>query len=149
MASLKFFAVRLVLEIDSEEEVDHASGVSRRREAEEGVFDGCVLCAEEDGGEVCFVEGVVEVCLEANGRFVTEDIEGLDAGGAEIGVEIAGTVPGVATYARCARGADLEVFLAAAGEIGAVDIGSIGAGVVSSAEVGGRSCGGDGRCALN
>jgi hypothetical protein len=43
VASLKFFAVRLVLEIDSEEEVDHASRVSRRREAEEGVLHGCVL----------------------------------------------------------------------------------------------------------
>jgi hypothetical protein len=39
------------LEINSDEEVDHASSVGRRREAEEGVFHGCVLCAEENRGK--------------------------------------------------------------------------------------------------
>ena len=61
-----FFAASLVLEIDSDEEVDYASGVGCRREAEKRVLHRCILCAEENGGEVCFVEGVVEVCLEAN-----------------------------------------------------------------------------------
>jgi len=54
-----FFAASLVLEIDSDEEVDYASGVGCRREAEKRVLHRCILCAEENGGEVCFVEGVV------------------------------------------------------------------------------------------
>jgi hypothetical protein len=37
-----------------------------------------------DRSPVGFVEGVVEVCLEANQGFLAEDVEGLDAGGAEI-----------------------------------------------------------------
>jgi hypothetical protein len=74
VVSLTSFAV-LVLEIDPEEEVDHASGVGRRGEAEEGVLDGGVLRAKEDGLEVGFVEGVVEVGLEANGCFVSEYAE--------------------------------------------------------------------------
>jgi hypothetical protein len=51
VVSLRSFAV-LVLEIDPEEEVDHASGVGRRGEAEEGVLDSGVLRAKEDGLEV-------------------------------------------------------------------------------------------------
>jgi hypothetical protein len=72
--------VRWVLEMDSEEEVDHLSSVGCEWEAEECVLHGCVICAELDGSQVGFVEGVVEVGLEANRGFLAEDVEGLDAG---------------------------------------------------------------------
>jgi len=67
------------------------------------------------GARLVLFEGVVEVCLKANGRFVAEDIEGLDAGGAEIGVEVTGAIPGVAADAWRARLADLEGISSAAG----------------------------------
>jgi len=75
---------------------------------------------------------------------VTEYIEGLDAGGAEIRIEIAGAVPGVAADAGGSGGADLEVFLAATGEVGAVDVCGVGTGVLRSAKISSRSCRGDG-----
>src|SRR5437868_2020264 len=80
---------------------------------------------------------------------MVEYFEGLNASDAEVGVEVAGAIPGVAADAGGSRGADLKVFLAAAGEVRAVDVGAIRAGILSSAEVSGWSCWGDGRGALN
>ena len=75
---------------------------------------------------------------------MTEYTEGLDAGGAEIRIEIAGTVPGVAADSRRARGANPEIFLAVTGEVGAVDVCGVGTGVLRSAKISSRSCRGDG-----
>jgi hypothetical protein len=73
VVSLRSFAV-LVLEIDPEEEVDHASGVGRRGEAEEGVLDGGVLRAKEDGLEVSRRLGFVRrrLSLRCNVDFLVE-----------------------------------------------------------------------------
>jgi hypothetical protein len=48
----------LVSEIDSEEEVDYASGVGCRRESEESVLHGCVICAEEDGVRLALLKAL-------------------------------------------------------------------------------------------
>jgi hypothetical protein len=68
MGKSEVFLSTLVLEIDSEEEVDHASRVSAG-ERPKRVFSTVAFC---DSRQVCFVEDVVEVCLEANGRFVQD-----------------------------------------------------------------------------
>src|SRR5260370_41878437 len=70
---------------------------------------------------------------------MADDAEDLFFGGAEVRAHVAGPVPGVAAVSWRSGVAGLEEVLSSAREVGAVDVGIVGAGVVCSPEVGQRA----------
>jgi hypothetical protein len=109
MFNTAVLSLRNPLKVDSEEEVDYASGIGCRRDRR-GSYDGGVLCAEEDRCKVGLIESNVEVRLEANRSLMDENAEGLDAGAAlRFRVQVTMTIPGVASDNRRSVGAHLEV----------------------------------------